>query len=138
MNSKVVHRGSPESVGSVAQRLSDAGIEAWVVDQPNFIVRMISFGTYRSRVVVPADQAQKARETLASWDAESRARIQDLGAQLRRQAMLALLPSLALTLGVYQAHQGEGRGLTLAAVLPAAWLLSMLFLSFVARLRGPR
>lgn len=125
----VVHRGAIEATDGVVARLRDAGLDAVPLDEPNFVVRLVALGTYRVRVAVPEDQAERAREALEAWDREASGNLaawsQELGAQLR----LALLPMALAGLAVWQFVPDPARLPWLVTVTPAVFLGSFILIA---------
>ena len=134
MGAVVVHRGSPEAVFSVAHYLQEHGLDAQVIDRPNFVVLMVSFGTYKSRVVVPEEQAQAAREALERWDEDSREALQVLTRELGRYVLYATLIALASALYLGW-NLDEDRIFSQALLLPVVWVGSFVVISILSALR---
>ena len=132
MTEVVVHRGSPEAVISVVHHLQKAGIEARVLDQPNFVVLMISFGTYKSRVVVPERQAQAALDELQRWGEESREELAQMSNQLGRQVLWATLWSVVAGFVIYTGSEPGQEGINLTFALPMVWLFSFIAITVLA------
>ena len=131
----VVHRGAPEAVGSMLARLLDEELDAVALDEPNFIVRLIAFGTYRVRIAVPREQEARAKEVIAEWDRAATGTIEDLAREVRRQFLVALTVGVLACLPVLALDGGWGRRLPwLAGVFSAGFLLT--FLAIAARQRS--
>ena len=130
---EVIHRAAPEVAEHVVRRLQSEGLQATAVDVPNFIVLLVTFGTYRVRIAVPRDQAEEARRVLAAWDEEAGPVVRDLARALRRQAIVALAASAFGGLLLLFLRGGEGVGLLLRDV-PVIFLLVFLMISVRERL----
>lgn len=127
----VVHRGSPEAVIGVAHQLQEAGLQAEVIDRPNFVVLLVAFGTYKSRVVVPEEEAQAAREFLERWDQEASERVLSLSQALGRQALWASLCTLLTGACLFLTVE-ENLGLSLLFFLPGVWIASFILISLLS------
>jgi len=75
---------------AVMKRLRKAKLHPAALDNPDPIVVHKSFGTYKIRVGVPADEAVDARKVLAEWSAESAPRVTGHSRLFLRQLMLSL------------------------------------------------
>jgi len=127
----VVHRGSPEAVINVAHQMQEAGLQAEVIDKPNFVVLLVAFGTYKSRVVVPEEEAQAAREFLERWDQEASGRVQSMSQALGRQALWSSLCAL-LAGAFFVLTVEEQLGLTLIFLLPVVWIAAFILISVLS------
>ena len=136
MGLTVIHRGAPEAVDSVVQRLNEAGVNAVPIDRPSFLILLVTFGTYRVRVGVPDEEVETAREILREWDVESGPLVSALTRQLRRQLALSAAPAIVVALVAIVVVDGWDRVPWLACAAPALFLLSFLVLSIRTRARG--
>ncbi len=132
----VVHKAAPEVAGEFVARLRAEGIEAHAVDQPGFLVLLLSFGTYRIRIGVPDDQAERTRATIAEWDRASAPVVREMTRQVRRQVLLASIPALVGVVGAFRIASGFDLVPWLACAVPALFLLSFLALSALERARS--
>ncbi len=136
MSHTIVHRSSPGAVDAVLDRLADGGVEAFALDEPNAIVLLVSFGTYRIRVAVPEGQAEEAHRILADWDRESSTKLADLTGQMRRQFIGVTL--LVLVIGVLVVLIGglqSNAHWVLLFLLPL-WFAILLTISAIQRARA--
>lgn len=92
---QVVYRGGEIPARALCALLQERGLGASVLDQPNWLVRLTSFGTYRYRVAVPAESVEAAQAAVAEWHAFHDPRANALHARLRRMAAWAVLPPAA-------------------------------------------
>jgi len=128
----VVHRAAPEVADAFADRLCEAGLDAVALDRPGFLVLLVTFGTYRVRIAVPAAEVAEARRLMADWDRESAPIVKDLTRQVRRQALIAALPAAVGALLVLFVGGLEPLP-WFACFLPALYLVTFLALSLVQR-----
>jgi hypothetical protein len=131
---EVIHRAAPEVAGHVVRRLQSEGLQATAIDEPNFIVLLVTFGTYRVRIAVPRDQVAEARRVLAAWDEEAGPIVQGHARALRQQAVVALGAALFAGVVMLFLRGWEGAGLLLRDV-PLIFLLVFLMISVRERLR---
>jgi len=134
MAQSVVHRASPQVVSSVLERFHSHGVDAEAVDDPNWIVLLVSFGTYRVRIAVPDEQLEEARRVLEEWDREVRPNVRTLSKQVYRQFLAAALLALVVASVLFVLGHVW---LTLPAFL-VVWLATVAVLGLVARRRLSR
>ena len=130
----VIHKSAPEAVDSMLARLRRDGIDAIAIDEPNFIMRLVAFGTYRVRIAVPSDQEQRAKDALAAWDRDASGTLRELTSSLRPQFLASLGVAVVVGAVVFLVSGWEGLPLA-AAAFPAAFLLTFLALSALQRRR---
>jgi hypothetical protein len=82
------------SAEATAERLSDLGIDARVIDEPNVFVRIVTGGNYRVRVAVPKEELERAHAELARWAAEAHPRVRLLAGEVQRVLLGATLGAL--------------------------------------------
>lgn len=92
MGERVVYTGGELPARALCALLQEQGIGAAVLDEPNWLVRIVSFGTYRYRVGVPEEAGEEASRVVEEWHAFHDPRANALHARLRRVAAWALLP----------------------------------------------
>ena len=130
----VLLQTSPRSAVAVVERLGAGGVEAVIPDQPNAIAFLMSFGTYRVRVAVAAEDEEEARAILARWEPEARANVAALSREIRRQFLLALVPGLALVLALALTGRARSPLTWLGGFL--LWVGAMIAISLRSRFRS--
>jgi hypothetical protein len=130
----VVHKAAPQVVPTILERFWSRGVDAEAVDDPNWIVLLISFGTYRVRIAVPDEQVDEAKGVLEEWDNEARPNVRKLSRQVYRQFFVAGVLALVVA-GVLFALGHVW--LTLPAFL-FVWLATVALLGLLERARLQR
>lgn len=95
MPERVVFSGGEIPARALCALLQEKGIGAVVLDEPNWLVRIVSFGTYRYRVAVPEASGEEAARVVEEWHAYHDPRANALHLRLRRVAAWALVPPAA-------------------------------------------
>jgi hypothetical protein len=126
---------APAGAASVVDRLAANGIAAEVVDHPSTFVLWLSCGTYRVRVAVEEADEPRAHAVLEAWSEEARPRIAELARAVRLDALVALVPALAV--GALLLLGGPMAWLAAIVAVPAAWLGAMVLLGRRRRRAGP-
>jgi len=129
----VLLQTSQTSAEAVVARLERERIEAVVIDEPHWIARLVSFGTYRVRVAVPEERLAEARAALARQDEEARPRLNALAREVQRALLVASLPALAL--GIALALLGSSSWIAWTALLPL-WIGGLALWSVLSRARA--
>ncbi len=91
MAEEVVYRGKREDVDWALRILSDARIEATVIEDPNVYALQVSKGTYVWHVTVAESEVERAREALRRGSAETEQRVRVLSRHLEKAAVQAAL-----------------------------------------------
>jgi hypothetical protein len=114
-------------------RLQARAIDAEVLDEPNFLVKLACGGNYRVRVAVPEEELERARGELALWAKEAGPRVEQLSRSLRLGFFLGSLPALALLLWLVL-RSDKKTGLWIA--LAPAWLAGLMAWAWWSRRRA--
>lgn len=126
---RVVYTGGEIPARALCALLRERGLGASVLDEPNWLVRITSFGTYRYRVAVPEDSTDAAKAAVAEWHAFHDPRANALHARMRRVAAWALLPPAAWALLAFAAHPHLPKPSIGTALL--AWVASLVVIARV-------
>jgi hypothetical protein len=102
----VVYKTHPGSVTAVVARLRQAGLHPEVLDEPGLTVVYAAKGTYLVRIAVPAEEAQRARETLAELDAAAAPRVEALTRRLVH-ALVSGIVAAGVAAGAFRVGLGS-------------------------------
>ena len=77
------------AAGQAVDVLVRAGLHPQVLDRPGPILNYASRGTYRVRVVVPAEEAEQAEQVLSQWMRDAEPTVAELTGRFKRQLIQA-------------------------------------------------
>jgi len=130
-NWTVVYRVSPEGLGQLMLLLRKAGFNPTTLDDPGSVSIYASGRSYLIRVAVPAEEAEDARYVLAEWEKYCKPKVESLSRQVRRQALAAFLPTVAVAAMLLLADRWRAEFL---GILGGVWFLSFLIIANIGRI----